>query len=431
MVSRSDVSSNIISHSVSTLISVSPKFDHRLLILTAHWRRENPNPWMWCKDFNYFIFALVFGRGPGQQTIDPKKLAEVKAITNNSDYWQARVIRAEEKAKRRAEEYRKEQEEYLRELEEIGDVTEDLVENEIGFGIDPIRAYLFPIQQYLAVACNWVRVVKNILTWEESYISFLISTTCFVLSFAVFFVPWSFCIKWTLRIITWCILGPWMKLADIFYFSKQGNSDDEKERKAKMKLEREKKLKQHRQETQLKREKAGKLRDFKQYMFGEHICRVNILKKDRYYDLPLDSSSAIPHATMRKSLGTLCIEEAGCGLTRIEGQQLEGELIPKVSDDQLNNDMMPCVLIYSCDYIIPGSTLLQICVVPANKVRAGQVTTRTELLKSGSPGKIYSGKDDSAIIAAIKVGSILVGAGAITLYAIPLLSYIVRLVIPN
>ncbi|KAL7496488.1 hypothetical protein ACHAWT_004732, partial [Skeletonema menzelii] len=79
-----------------------------LLVLTAGWRCENPNPWTHCKDFQFFIFALVFGRGPGQQTINPKKLAEVKAIANDndSDHWQARVIRAEEKAKQLAEEYK-------------------------------------------------------------------------------------------------------------------------------------------------------------------------------------------------------------------------------------------------------------------------------------------------------------------------------------
>ncbi len=69
--------------------------------------------------------------------------------------------------------------------------------------------------------------------------------------------------------------------------------------------------------------------------------------------------------------------------------------------------------------------------VSTNKARIGQVTIRTDLLNSESPGNIYSGKDDSAIIAAIKVGSILVGAGAISLYGIPLLSYIIRLVILN
>ena len=57
---------------------------------------------------------------------------------------------------------------------------------------------------------------------------------------------------------------------------------------------------------------------------------------------------------MRKSLGTLCIEEAGCGLTRIEGQQLEGELIPKVSDNPLAMQTMICVVIFVYVLIHPS-----------------------------------------------------------------------------
>lgn len=305
----------------------------RLLVLSAGWRNENPDLWCRSKSFQFFLATVVFGVPPSPQTIDPEQVASAKAKGNEVDYWEVRVKRAEEKAKRRAEEYRKEQEEYLRELSEIGNANEDLVEHSTGFGLDPTRAYLFPIQQYLGVACDWIRVLKNVLTWEESYISFLVSVICFVLSIVVFFVPWAFCIKWLVRIVVWLGFGPWMKLLDIFYFAKL-DSSSEKERKNKLQLEREKKLKQHKKETQLKREKASKLRDFKQYMFGEHICRVNILKKDRYYDIPLETSSATPYSTKdtRKSLGTLVIEEAGFGVSRVEGQQLEGDMIPKVSE---------------------------------------------------------------------------------------------------
>ena len=59
-----------------------------------------------------------------------------------------------------------------------------------------------------------------------------------------------------------------------------------------------------------------------------------------------------------------------------------------------------------------------------NTVKAGQVTKRTELLESGSEGKVYSGNDDSSISASIKVVTIVLGAGAVTVYVIPLLSWL-------
>ena len=202
-----------------------------------------------------------------------------------------------------------------------------------GFALDPTRAYLYPIQQYLRVGCIWLRVLKNILVWEECYISFWVTMLSFALSVIVFFIPWSWLIKWTLRIIVWVCLGPWMKIADIYYFShlKEETDEQKKERMNQLQLERQKRLDKQKLDAQVGREKSAKLRDFKQYMFGEHICSVNILKKDRYYDVPLPSSSAEIYNPKSKSLGELAMQEAGYRRTRVDGQQLVGEIIPEVS----------------------------------------------------------------------------------------------------
>ena len=202
-----------------------------------------------------------------------------------------------------------------------------------GFALDPTRAYLYPIQQYLRVGCIWLRVVKNILVWEECYISFWVTMLSFAVSVIVFFIPWSWLIKWTLRIIVWVCLGPWMKIADIYYFShlKEETDEQKKERMNQLQLERQKRLDKQKLDAQVGREKSAKLRDFKQYMFGEHICSVNILKKDRYYDVPLPSSSAEIYNPKSKSLGELAMQEAGYRRTRVDGQQLVGEIIPEVS----------------------------------------------------------------------------------------------------
>ena len=71
-----------------------------------------------------------------------------------------------------------------------------------------------------------------------------------------------------------------MKLADVFYFSriKPETEEQKKERESRYKLHRRKKLADQILEAQIAREKASKLKDFKQYMFGEFVSRVNILK---------------------------------------------------------------------------------------------------------------------------------------------------------
>ena len=123
-----------------------------------------------------------------------------------------------------------------------------------------------------------------------------------------------------------------MKLADVFYFSriKPETEEQKKERESRYKLHRRKKLADQILEAQIAREKASKLKDFKQYMFGEFVSRVNILKLDRYYDIPLPASSASKYNPKSYTLGELAMQEAGYHRTRVDGQQLVGDMIPKV-----------------------------------------------------------------------------------------------------
>lgn len=373
-----------------------------MLLATIEGRSHHPNPWNRSKTFSHFLTALFFGK----DIVAPQLIAAHEnedGVMDTETFWAKRLRLNEEKAKQRALQYAEESEQYMKDLKEIGDTNEDLDAPTVGgISFDPTRAYLFPIHHYLRATCIFLRVSKNILVWEESYISFWIASACFVLSFAVFFVPWGFLIQWTLRIIVWCTLGPWMKLADIYYFSRLEEETDEqkKHRMGQLELERQRRLEKQKLEAQLVREKSTKLKDFKQYMFGEHICKVNILKKDRYYDLPLPTSSSVKFNPKSQSLGELAMQEAGYRRHRVDGQQLDGEMIPMRHGN------------------------------PATEAPTGKPTKKTDLLEKGSPAVLYNG-NDSYSAAAIKVGSILVGAGAITWFGVPLFVYLVRLVMPE
>jgi hypothetical protein len=67
---------------------------------------------------------------------------------------------------------------------------------------------------------------------------------------------------------------------------------------------------------------------------------------------------------------------------------------------------------------------------PPTEAPAGKPTKKTHLLDKGSSAAFYDG-DDSYTAAAVKVGSIIVGAGAMTWYGVPLVVYLVRLVLPE
>ena len=78
---------------------------------------------------------------------------------------------------------------------------------------------------------------------------------------------------------------------------------------------------------------------------------------------------------------------------------------------------------------MPQIVLLKI-ILSTTEAPTGKPTKKTDLLEKGSPAAFYD-VDDSYSAAAIKVGSILVGAGAITWFGIPLVTYFVRLVLPE
>lgn len=118
----------------------------------------------------------------------------------------------------------------------------------------------------------------------------------------------------------------------MFYFSKISPETDEQklERENRLKMERDKWLEAQKLEAQLRKERAAKLKDFKQYLFGEFVCHVNVLKRDRYFDAPLPASCAVPYSPKFSSLGTLAMQEAGYHRHRVNGQQLIGDMIPTV-----------------------------------------------------------------------------------------------------
>ena len=74
--------------------------------------------------------------------------------------------------------------------------------------------------------------------------------------------------------------------------------------------------------------------------------------------------------------------------------------------------------------------MYQIYATPTTDAATGKATKHTDLLDQDCSAVIYD-SNDSFSTAAIKVGSILVGAGAITWYGVPLFVYLVRLVLPK
>ena len=350
-----------------------------ILIATMEFRTKGPSPWHRCKSFQHYFWSLICGEG----LMKPRDIAQnenIEIIKIHNEAWEKRVKDAEERARKVAEEYAKEQEEYWKEMEELGDIDADLSPVKKGFSFNPTTAYLYPIQQWLGIIINVLRITKNIVIWEESYLSFWFAVVSFLLSVLTLFVPWSLIVKWTLRIVVYLFFGPWMKLADIYYF--QESEEETTERENRLKSDRQKYLADLLLQAQIVRENNTKLRDFKQYMFGQYITKVNIMKQDRFIDRPLPESSAVVYNPEAKSLGALAMQEAGHHQVRVDGQQLIGEIIPKIFE------------------------------MPSTEAPTGKPTKKGD-------GDIPDYGDDSYVMAVAKLGIILVGAAIVSVYIVP------------
>jgi hypothetical protein len=319
------------------------------LTAVMSFRRRAPNPWTRCKSYVELFNMLVLGN-----SMAPPDL--IRPYENNQessaviDEWQQRLIETEERNKKAYEDSLKAQQEYEKDMAEIGEAKTDISTKAGGVSVDPFKPIFFPIQKNLAMFCRTLRYARAIVTWDECYFTFWITTISVILGVAFLFVPWLWILKWSARFTVWSIFGPWMKIVDIYFYSKiRPLSDDElEEREELQKIQRQELTSKAASENRIKRENAAKLRDMKKYMFGKFISRVPTIKADRYRDVPLPESQAVPYKPKPLSLAQLAMKEAGYKRTRLPGQHLEGDMIPRyVSLFELRRELVIPFLFFS------------------------------------------------------------------------------------
>lgn len=365
-----------------------------LLLATMEYRRTLPDVWSRCK--SYYELTEVLIRGESSRAPDSIQAYEnYEEASRFLNQWKSRVEDAERKAAEAYEESIKLQEEYAREIDDAGGVDTDITSKRgTGISIDPFKPIIFPVQQNLAMLCRYIRHVKYVLFWEECYISYWIVNGCLLMGIVFLFVPWHFLIKWTSRAIAWLIFGPWMKLVDLYYYSRIKPLTDEElqARKAEDREKRRKATSTFLRETRVKKENALKLRDMKKYMFGKFITRVPILKEDRYRDLPLPESTASPYNPKLIPLSELAMQEAGYNRQILPGQHLVGDMIPRIQSNGLT------------------------------QAPIGQATAHPRLLDRHGPGGAVKIERDSTIGAYRWLGTLVLSAAFATWFGVPLLA---------
>ena len=302
-----------------------------ILIAIMGYRRSTANVWDTCWSYVEMVQKVAIGesRSPPDIIKSHERWEEAEAALKA---WKKRKEEAIAQAEKDAAKAQEEADELAREEAEIGEANAD-ISTKTGTGIIGFGPLLFPYQLQLGELCRLLRKGRNVLTWDEPYLAFWIASGSAILAIVCLFIPWFFIIRWTSRILVWTLLGPWMKLVDIFYVQTLKVETEEEKKKREVKERDERRLQTSERASQARqvREDAAKLKQMKKYMFGKFAMRVPTLKEDRFTDLPLPQSTATAYKQRALSLAELAMQEAGYNRTRLQGQNLIGDMIPTVS----------------------------------------------------------------------------------------------------
>merc|ERR1711862_478103 len=158
----------------------------------------------------------------------------------------------------------------------------------------PLKPYIYPFQVMLADFVYALRFTSSVLCWESSYLSFWVTFISFVLFLVCLIIPWAFILTWTMRFLVWTLLGPWMELADLYYFKKYEEISLEAQIALKQEVRR---MRRDSYNTALDQYKIAheediKMRDMKMRMCGDYIVSVPHFHLQMLRDIPLPNLSA-------------------------------------------------------------------------------------------------------------------------------------------
>jgi len=295
-----------------------------LLLATNEQRQRNPSPWHGSMTFAEMWYAVLANKAPSIEISDHENEAAVRKYEAALEERREQEKLKAEQAKANAEKLNS----FLNEEAIAANEDLDTMETKMDSGpsFNPLAGVLLPIQNILAMVCNGLRVARSLVLWDESIYSFVIVNACLAVGLVLMIVPWGFIVRWTIRILIWVLLGPWMKLVDIYYVRKlQEEGDNDVKKFQAMAQGKMATVNDTRRTMMIAKENLMKLRAMKRYMFGKYVTSVPQFKTFRYPDYPLPQSSAKPLKEEDLS-SEIKIKEIK------QGQRLVGPIIPAWGD---------------------------------------------------------------------------------------------------
>eukprot|EP00545_Synedropsis_sp_CCMP1620_P013185 CAMPEP_0119011176 /NCGR_PEP_ID=MMETSP1176-20130426/5499_1 /TAXON_ID=265551 /ORGANISM="Synedropsis recta cf, Strain CCMP1620" /LENGTH=1142 /DNA_ID=CAMNT_0006963953 /DNA_START=65 /DNA_END=3493 /DNA_ORIENTATION=+ len=316
-----------------------------LMFATSGYLSHNPSPWQKPISFPELFSALAFGQ-TDVHTIQPY---QNKDAIEKHDAWkkEERKKLGEEAEKKVALGSLAKGEGEVAAMNDVAEVEMATKNEGLGISFNPLEPILFPLQQNLHKLCIGSRITRSLITWQEPLYAFWIATACLIVGIVFLVVPWAFLMRWTIRVVIWLLLGPWMKLVDIYYVKRTQSDKDIQEAEMAQLRRKMKELRESATTRQTKREDLTKLKYLKRYMFGHYLLELPRFKESRYVDVPLMASHASPFVA----------NTAGDGLkitSRKYGQQITGSIIPEREIEKSPTEASP--LSKSSEVKVYGST---------------------------------------------------------------------------
>mmetsp|Transcript_3353 Transcript_3353/g.7935 ORF Transcript_3353/g.7935 Transcript_3353/m.7935 type:complete len:1186 (-) Transcript_3353:1130-4687(-) len=290
-----------------------------LAMLTV--RRQSPSPWNRCPSFVECHRLLLTGRtSTPLHSIKENEGAE--AAKKIELEWQKRIDDDLKIAEKKAE---------LNQI--INEIGDDNIHTNVSQGVIPLDMLnrLARYQGIIRRLCDKFRFIKIIFTWEESMVSFWLTTAFLGVGLVSLLLPWGFILTWVGRFLVWGLFGPHMKLVDLTLRAKSKSGDSLETIMKGFDIQ--KMLARER------RERALKIKDIKEAAFGKYSVQIPSFNLARHFDRPLPESSG---RVCRKGKSRNCgrssrrlsvVDISKEGEPWIPGQQLYGDLIPRPEYD--------------------------------------------------------------------------------------------------
>jgi hypothetical protein len=273
-------------------------------------RLSSPSPWRRCLSFSYYLRVLIFGRSGNRKHKQNTAFEGATEFEALQKAMQPRIAKDKQFIERK--------EAFEKQIEEIESFK--LQDNSQPIPME-LLIVLGKVQSIVGDFCRLCRLLDAIITWEESDVAFWITLGLLVVGTLFIFIPWGWLLLWTGRIVVVLLLGPQNKVLDLVYYQTIP-TDDQRIYKI---------FATRMFEARCRQENAGKLKAFRQLLFGKCATLIPPLYWSPHQDFPLGSSTTSPQSS--GSLTHFSIER----LPIIPGQTIYGDIIPRPKEQWEKN----------------------------------------------------------------------------------------------